>query len=108
MSNESEPLTPMKLRERAGVTQRQVAIALDKTTTTVSHWETRRKSPELHPSEVLQLQRLYQCTIDDLLEAFGGMQVKLSLIEFKRLLEHCQCDLAQVVEAMQRGSTNGR
>ncbi|NET37396.1 MAG: helix-turn-helix transcriptional regulator [Cyanothece sp. SIO1E1] len=63
-------LTPMRLRERAGLTQRQIAEALGKTVGTVSAWERYTKKPRLSFAETKQLMELLQCTLDELVEAF--------------------------------------
>lgn len=65
----SDPLTPMTLRKRAGLTQRQVAQALDIREQTVSAWE-RGGVPHLPPSKIKRMCEIYRCTIDELIEAF--------------------------------------
>lgn len=75
MEYHKEPLTPMKLRERAGLTQKQVADALGKTVGTVSNWERLVKEPKLKFSEVQRLISLYGCTLEDLIEAFEGAEI---------------------------------
>lgn len=74
MEYHDEPLTPMKLRERAGLTQKQVADALGKTVGTVSNWERLVKEPRLKFSEVQRLISLYGCTLDELIQAFESDQ----------------------------------
>ena len=66
---ESEPLTPMSLRKRAGLTQRQVAQALDIQTQTVGKWE-KGVIPHLPLSKVKKMMEVYNCTLDELIEAF--------------------------------------
>jgi transcriptional regulator with XRE-family HTH domain len=66
----SDSLTPVFLRERAGLTQREVAIALGKRESTISDWERFAHRPKLHLAEVLKLQRLYQCSLEELVQAF--------------------------------------
>lgn len=56
----------MKLRERAGLTQRQVAEALGKTDQTVSNWENGVRAPRLTPRETLALCRVLKCTLEEL------------------------------------------
>jgi transcriptional regulator with XRE-family HTH domain len=56
----------MKLRERANLTQRQVADALGKTDQTVSNWENGVRAPKLTPSETLILCRVLKCTLEEL------------------------------------------
>ncbi|MGB6301549.1 MAG: helix-turn-helix transcriptional regulator [Rivularia sp. (in: cyanobacteria)] len=60
----------MKLRERVGLTQRQVSVALDKRQGTISDWERGITSPRLTLKEVKELMHLYDCTLDELVEAF--------------------------------------
>lgn len=70
MENDKSQLTPMKLRERVGLTQRQVSVALDKRQSTISDWERGITSPRLTLKEVKGLLELYNCTLDDLINAF--------------------------------------
>ena len=72
MTSNDEQLTPMKLRERAGLTQRQIAESLGKTVGTVSGWERFTKKPRLSFSETKSLMELLNCTLDELIEAFEG------------------------------------
>jgi transcriptional regulator with XRE-family HTH domain len=65
----TEKLTPMSLRKRVGLTQRKVAEALDIRVQTVSSWE-RGGIPNLSPSKMKRLCELFECTIDDLIEAY--------------------------------------
>ncbi|MDX2215480.1 MAG: helix-turn-helix transcriptional regulator [Oculatellaceae cyanobacterium bins.114] len=65
-----EEITPKLLRERVGLTQQQVAIALGKRVGTVSEWERRLYAPRLTFRETLKLMEIYQCTLEDLAEAF--------------------------------------
>lgn len=56
----------MKLRQRAGLTQRQVADALGKTDQTISNWENGARAARLTPRETLILCRVLQCTLEEL------------------------------------------
>jgi transcriptional regulator with XRE-family HTH domain len=69
MEQNENRLTLAKLRERAGVTQRQLAHALGVTITTISNWERGVKQP--HPSlpQVKVMTEVLQCTLDELVEA---------------------------------------
>jgi DNA-binding transcriptional regulator YiaG len=69
-TGDGEQLTPMKLRERAGKTQRQVAEALGKTVGTVSDWERFVKRPRLSFSETKRLMEELNCTLEELIEAY--------------------------------------
>ena len=74
MEKDKSQVTPMKLRERAGLTQRQVSVILDKRQGTISDWERGVTSPRLTLKEVRELIRLYNCTLDELIEAFESVE----------------------------------
>ena len=61
----------MKLRQSVGLTQRDVSIALDVSETTVRRWEKKSNMPHLPINKVKLLTNLYNCTLDDLVEAFS-------------------------------------
>lgn len=65
-----EWFTPRFLRERVGLTQQEVADALDKRIATISDWERHVSVPTLTLSEALKLTRLYECSLEELVEAF--------------------------------------
>lgn len=69
MNDAQECLTFASLRKRAGLTQRELSIALDVTTTTVSSWESGRHEPRLTPTQTKQLLQILECTLDELVEA---------------------------------------
>lgn len=100
MSDTSEPLTPMSLREKAGVTQRQVAATLDVTVGTVSSWERRVKVPNLTLLEVQSLCELYQCSVSELQQAFGHIQVRLDLSQLHAILELSDLTLPALIESI--------
>lgn len=66
---EQEPLTLLKLREKAGLTQRRLAEALDVTNNTISAWETGRHEPRLTISQMKLLMDTLNCSFEDLLRA---------------------------------------
>ncbi|MBF2049774.1 MAG: helix-turn-helix domain-containing protein [Leptolyngbya sp. IPPAS B-1204] len=66
---EDQQLTLKKLRERAGLTQRQIADALGVTTTTVGTWERGEKEPRPSFLQVKILIETLNCTLDELVEA---------------------------------------
>lgn len=70
MSAERQPLSPMDLRKRVGLTQVQLAMKIGKSPSTVAKWEARDVVPKGTPSEIKKLCEAYQCTIDELIEAF--------------------------------------
>ena len=61
-------LNPARLRKRVGLTQRQVAQALNVRESTVSEWERGLSAPRLRL--VRQILNVYQCSLDELIEAF--------------------------------------
>jgi transcriptional regulator with XRE-family HTH domain len=63
-------ITVKDLRERAGLTQRKVSVALDIRTATVSDWERGIVEPRLPFEKVRTLLNLYGCTFDELADAF--------------------------------------
>ena len=64
-----KPLTPTLLRQRTGLSQREVAQELDIRTQTVGSWE-KGSVPHMPPSKWKRLCELYRCSLDDLIEAF--------------------------------------
>lgn len=68
-----ETLTAMSLRKRAGLTQREVAQRLDIRSQTVGIWE-KGGVPHLPPSKMKKLCEAYNCTLDDLIEAFENVE----------------------------------
>lgn len=67
----TDRLTPAKLRERAGVTQQDVAIVMGKSVSTVSKWEQFTNPPKLTLVEVKLMMIAYSASLDELVEAFG-------------------------------------
>jgi DNA-binding transcriptional regulator YiaG len=63
-------VTPMHLREVAGLTKIQLAIALGLSVRTINDWEQKRSQPRLVPSQLKQMMSVYQCTLDELIAAF--------------------------------------
>jgi transcriptional regulator with XRE-family HTH domain len=71
-----EWFTPRFLRERAGLTQQEVADVLDKRIATISDWERHVSVPNLSLTETLKLIRLYECTLEEAVEAFDRVDPK--------------------------------
>lgn len=69
MSTGDNQLTLKKLRERAGLTQRQLANALGVTVTTVSSWERGVKKPSLSFAQVQKVIETLHCSLEELVEA---------------------------------------
>jgi DNA-binding transcriptional regulator YiaG len=66
----SSSVTPMHLREVAGLTKVQLAIELGLSVRTINDWEQKRSQPRLVPSQLKQMMSVYQCTLDELIAAF--------------------------------------
>ncbi|MCC5640647.1 helix-turn-helix domain-containing protein [Nostoc sp. CHAB 5844] len=56
----------MRLRTRAGLTQRQIAEVLGITVQTVSNWENGVRTPKLTPRETLSLCKILKCSLEEL------------------------------------------
>lgn len=69
MSAANNQLSLKQLRERAGLTQRQLAEALGVTVTTISSWERGVKRPSLSFAQVQQVIETLNCTLAELVEA---------------------------------------
>ncbi|MDJ0583008.1 helix-turn-helix transcriptional regulator [Crocosphaera sp.] len=55
-----------QLRKKAGLTQRQVALAIGITDQTVSNWETGQRKPQLTPAQTLKLCNVLNCDLEEL------------------------------------------
>lgn len=71
-SQEDQPLTLAKLRERVNLTQMKLAVAVGVSLTTVSEWENGKSEPRL--KHVKRLIEVLGCSFEELCEAFD--QVK--------------------------------
>ncbi|WP_373542875.1 hypothetical protein [Chamaesiphon sp.] len=69
-SHSCRSVTPMHLREGAGLTKIQLAIELGLSVRTIDNWEQKRSQPKLVPSQLKRMMSVYQCTLDRLIEAF--------------------------------------
>jgi DNA-binding transcriptional regulator YiaG len=63
-------VTPIGLREVAGLTKIQLAAELGLSIRTINDWEQKRSQPKLVPSQLKQMMSVYQCTLDELIAAF--------------------------------------
>lgn len=63
-------MTFKQARERAGLTQKELAIAIGVTDRTISHWETERRVPNLSPAQTADLCDLLNCTVRELANMF--------------------------------------
>lgn len=59
-------LLQLRLRRSPKLTQRELALALDVTETTIRNWEKGREEPHLTFRQIKTLCRLLQCTLDEL------------------------------------------
>jgi DNA-binding XRE family transcriptional regulator len=66
MSDQSQQVTLMDLRIRAGLTRREVANALEITEKTIYVWETSDNPPKMTVSQVQKLLGILGCTLDEL------------------------------------------
>jgi DNA-binding transcriptional regulator YiaG len=64
-------ITPTSLREVTGLTKIQLAAQLGLSIHTINNWEQKRSQPKLAPSQLKQMMLVYQCTLDELIAAFG-------------------------------------
>ena len=69
-NNGSGGLTPLSLREVAGLTKVQLAAELGLSVRTINDWEQNRTQPKLVPSQLKQMMSVYQCKLDELIAAF--------------------------------------
>jgi DNA-binding transcriptional regulator YiaG len=69
-SHSERSVTPLELREVAGLTKIQLAAELGLSVRTINDWEQKRSQPKLVPSQLKQMMLVYQCTLDRLIEAF--------------------------------------
>ena len=69
MTEESNQVTLAKLRNRAGLTRRQVAVELEVTEKTIYVWETSSNPPRLTVAQVQRLMEILNCSIEELVEA---------------------------------------
>lgn len=81
MEDNQQLLTFMKLRERVGLTQRELAQSLGVTVTTISAWENGRHEPKLTVVQLKRLTELLDCSLDDLVEAVQSTHRKKVLPE---------------------------
>lgn len=73
MSEENDqPLTLMRVRLRAGMTQRQFADLLGVTISTISNWERGVQVPRLTFLQTKLIMEASKMTIDELVEAFSN------------------------------------
>ena len=84
----NKSITPVYLRERASKTQKELSDDLKRTITTISSWERGFKLPRFDSVEEIEaMLRCYECSVEELVEAFGSCNVKLTLAQMKVLLD---------------------
>ena len=69
-SHNYSSVTPIGLREVAGLTKIQLAAQLGLSVRVINDWEQKRSQPKLVPSQLKQMMSVYQCTLDELIAAF--------------------------------------
>ena len=70
ISRSYSSVTPIGLREVAGLTKIQLAAQLGLSVRIINDWEQKRSQPKLVPSQLKQMMSVYQCTLDQLIAAF--------------------------------------
>ncbi|MBD1899247.1 helix-turn-helix domain-containing protein [Trichocoleus sp. DQ-A3] len=87
----TNPITPVYLRDRTGKTQMQLAVDLQKTVGTISNWERGAKLPIFDtPEEVEAAIIAYQCSFSEFAEAFKDAQIRLTLSQLKVFLDRAE------------------
>jgi len=69
MTKANNQVTLMELRNRAGLTRRQVAMELGVTEKTIYVWETSSNPPRLTVAQVQRLIEMLNCSMAELVEA---------------------------------------
>jgi len=69
MPRENDQLTLTKLRQRAGLTQQELASAIGVTQKTISIWEKGSVEPKLTFEQTKLLMEVLNCTLDELIAA---------------------------------------
>lgn len=69
MTNQSDQVSLMDLRNRANLTRREVAAALGVTEKTIYVWETSAKTPKMTVAQVQKLIELLNCSMEELVQA---------------------------------------
>ncbi|MBE9127257.1 MULTISPECIES: helix-turn-helix transcriptional regulator [unclassified Coleofasciculus] len=67
MAGENDELTLTKLRQRAGLTQQELASAIGVTQKTISIWEKGSVEPKLTFEQTKLLMDVLNCTLDELI-----------------------------------------
>lgn len=78
----TQRLTPVILRKRLGLTQEQTARAIGVRPATLSNWEAGH-APRVTPSLIKKMMEVYNCSLDDLIEAFERGDLARSSSEVK-------------------------
>jgi transcriptional regulator with XRE-family HTH domain len=71
MDNEKKASSSMELRRKAGISRMQVATVLGVTQSTVAKWEQGAYEPHLPMRKIKVWANLYDCSVDELIEAFS-------------------------------------
>ncbi len=72
---QNTPLTPVRIRELAKLTQTKMSALLDVRQGTVSDWDTRKSVPRLKPSQWLLLMSASGCTPEQLVAAYEPEEI---------------------------------
>lgn len=61
--------TMKQLRERAELSQDELARQMGVTTSAVAKWDQKRSFPKLYPADLIKLTEVLKCSINELIEA---------------------------------------
>jgi transcriptional regulator with XRE-family HTH domain len=70
MKDDKKSSSSMELRRKAGISRMQVATVLGVTQSTVAKWEQGAYEPHLPMRKIKVWAQLYECSVDELIEAF--------------------------------------
>jgi transcriptional regulator with XRE-family HTH domain len=71
MDKDKNASSSMELRRKAGISRMQVAIVLGVTQSTVAKWEQGAYEPHLPMRKIKVWANLYECSVDELIQAFS-------------------------------------
>jgi transcriptional regulator with XRE-family HTH domain len=88
LKNQANLVTPVWIRKRAKKTQRQIAVELGTTESVVSKWERGVTVP--HPAliDIPMYCRAYECSVEELIEAFSNIHSRQQTLQVVGLTEH--------------------
>ena len=88
VKNQANLVTPVWIRKRAKKTQRQIAVELDTTESVVSKWERGITVPHPALTDIPRYCRAYDCSLEELIEAFSNIHSARPSWQVASLAEH--------------------